>query len=279
MYAAGVRTFVEVGPGAVLTGLVRQILGGRPHLAVSLDRKRQGWARGVPRRARHPVGRRSPRCASRRSGRAIGPRSTPPRGSAPVTPSPSPGPTGQALPAAGGAAALPPPNPPRRRAGDSAGRDRRRHSRTPTAGHSDYRGRTGLGGRLPGAQRQTAEAHVAYQRSMARPTGLPAHRRGRPRRPGRNARRCRRAAGSIPISAAAPAPVRRTRRSRRHRPRPPRRSRHPQRRSLPSRAPRPAPGIGLGRRTGAGSGSGRQSTSAPCCSRSSPRRPATPPTC
>ena len=37
MYAAGARVFVEAGPGQVLTGLVRAVLGDRPHLAVACD--------------------------------------------------------------------------------------------------------------------------------------------------------------------------------------------------------------------------------------------------
>jgi acyl transferase domain-containing protein len=37
MYAAGARTFVEVGPGNVLSGLVNQALEGRDHVAVALD--------------------------------------------------------------------------------------------------------------------------------------------------------------------------------------------------------------------------------------------------
>lgn len=39
LYADGVRTFVEVGAGSALTGLIGQILGDRRHLAVSLDRR------------------------------------------------------------------------------------------------------------------------------------------------------------------------------------------------------------------------------------------------
>ncbi|KPM54888.1 hypothetical protein ACG83_15955 [Frankia sp. R43] len=41
LYASGARVFVEVGPGSTLTGLVGQILDGRDHVAVSLDRPGQ----------------------------------------------------------------------------------------------------------------------------------------------------------------------------------------------------------------------------------------------
>ena len=39
MYRAGIRTFVEVGAGGVLTGMVDRILGGSDHVGVALDRR------------------------------------------------------------------------------------------------------------------------------------------------------------------------------------------------------------------------------------------------
>ncbi|MCK2126473.1 acyltransferase domain-containing protein [Thauera aromatica] len=41
LYEDGARVFVEVGPGSNLTGFVKDILKGRPHLAVSADNRRQ----------------------------------------------------------------------------------------------------------------------------------------------------------------------------------------------------------------------------------------------
>jgi polyketide-type polyunsaturated fatty acid synthase PfaA len=46
MYAAGIRTFVEVGAGSVLSGLVERILSGKPHRAVAMDRKGSAGLKG-----------------------------------------------------------------------------------------------------------------------------------------------------------------------------------------------------------------------------------------
>ncbi len=47
MFEAGARTFVEVGPRSVLTGLTDKILEGRDHLAVSLERKGRSGTEGL----------------------------------------------------------------------------------------------------------------------------------------------------------------------------------------------------------------------------------------
>ena len=47
MYGSGVRTFVEVGPGSILTDLTARILEGRPHAAVALDRRGVDGMRGL----------------------------------------------------------------------------------------------------------------------------------------------------------------------------------------------------------------------------------------
>jgi acyl transferase domain-containing protein/NAD(P)H-dependent flavin oxidoreductase YrpB (nitropropane dioxygenase family)/NADP-dependent 3-hydroxy acid dehydrogenase YdfG len=46
MYAAGARVFVETGPGRVLTRLVGDILGDRPHVAVACEPRPAGGLRG-----------------------------------------------------------------------------------------------------------------------------------------------------------------------------------------------------------------------------------------
>ncbi|MFG1849910.1 SDR family NAD(P)-dependent oxidoreductase [Micromonospora carbonacea] len=46
MYAAGARLFVEVGPGQVLTRLVKAVLGDRPHRAIACERGPEEGLRG-----------------------------------------------------------------------------------------------------------------------------------------------------------------------------------------------------------------------------------------
>ncbi|PHQ52793.1 polyketide synthase [Streptomyces cinnamoneus] len=46
MYEAGARVFVEAGPGTVLTGLVRQVLDDRPHVAVPFEPRADAGLRG-----------------------------------------------------------------------------------------------------------------------------------------------------------------------------------------------------------------------------------------
>ncbi|RLB52555.1 MAG: beta keto-acyl synthase, partial [Deltaproteobacteria bacterium] len=201
MVAFGVGTFVEVGPGSVLTELVGRCLNGQPHLAVSLDRKGQPgltslWrALGALVVAGHSLDLaplwaddRLPPDPRKRKQPAL----TVPLDGANV---------GKAYPPAGGAAALPKPNldkpsEPKPTSAGTAGLAATPKAQSPVAGPpspppapsarptpptpAPVAGPTGSAlpapqGQPQGSwvtayqeiQRQTAEAHAAYQRSTA----------------------------------------------------------------------------------------------------------------
>lgn len=169
MYAAGVRTFIEVGAGATLTGLVGQILGDREYLAVSLDRKgRNGittlqdalgllavrgvhldhddlWAPYAPPEA--AAKEHKPTMTVQINGKNYG-RSYPP---------------------AGGAAELPAPNPPRRLEVSLPAEENPAPigaavptATPPVASVAD----AGWLAMIESAQRHTAEAHTAFHRML-----------------------------------------------------------------------------------------------------------------
>jgi acyl transferase domain-containing protein/NADP-dependent 3-hydroxy acid dehydrogenase YdfG len=192
MYAGGVRAFVEVGAGSILTALVGETLADHEHLAVSLDRRGshgltslygalgQLAVAGLPidfaglwaGYAIPPAGPAATagRLATPISGTNYG-RPYPPAGGAADLPSPNP--PAVAVPAAAPSPAVPatPPVPPVPAVPVRV---------TPSDGESPVstvepampavEGRTAAGEWLrtvEEVQRQTAEAHAAYQRAMA----------------------------------------------------------------------------------------------------------------
>ena len=164
MYDRGVRTFIEVGPGSVLTGLVGQCLAGRPHLAVSLDRK------GLPGVTAFWLGLGRLAAAGLRMDweplwEHIAPYSAPRREKGAFSIKISGTNAGKPYPPPGGAAALPPPNPPRDIPSETPAR--------PVAPPMAMAGAPPVPASMPkmagpdGLGKDIAQAHEIYQRALA----------------------------------------------------------------------------------------------------------------
>ncbi|HEY1721599.1 MAG TPA: SDR family NAD(P)-dependent oxidoreductase [Magnetospirillaceae bacterium] len=167
MYRDGARIFVEIGPGRVLTDLVRQCLVGEPHLAVALGAQPQeSWrsllaglgqlaVAGVPLDlaflwdgydVRPPVAERLSAAAVDLDGSNYG----------------------KVYPPKAGADALPRPNPPQQRMPMPAVSNPAPQPTLPTPAHTPTVGAPGPWlEAMRDIQRQTAEAHQAAQKAMA----------------------------------------------------------------------------------------------------------------
>lgn len=186
MYAAGARTFLEVGPGSVLTGLVGRILEGRPHLAVSLDRKGRNGVESLQlalaRLAAAGVAMAPAKLFPARAALEKDAGASPSKLAVAINGSNY----GKIYPPPGGAASLPAPNPPRpaplpaapAAATPPVEASLEKPMKTETAPPAIAPSPVAPARPLPGApsdwvlafqetQRHTAEAHAVYQRAMA----------------------------------------------------------------------------------------------------------------
>jgi acyl transferase domain-containing protein len=175
MHASGVRIFVEVGPGAVLTGLVKDTLGDLPHLAIATDRKGVNGATSFLQALATLVANGVPVSLARLfEGTRIEARKVAPKAHALMISGAN---YGKPYPPKEGSAGLPKPNPPRPpqvALATPVAAPVAAPIPSPIVQEEDTDLKQGSNQRDPEwlrafaeVQRQTAEAHAAYQRSMA----------------------------------------------------------------------------------------------------------------
>ena len=178
MWARGARTFLEIGPGGVLSELVDRILGDRPHLAIALDRKgKHGVTSLQEGLGRLAVAGIAVDFAPLWEGYA--PPVTTPKKKAAMTILLNGSNHGKPYPPPGGAAALPKPNPPRPKEIVMAPAQPTPAPVVVRAPHQVALAPAPVIAAVPNdahlawvrayqeSQRQTAEAHSAYLRTMA----------------------------------------------------------------------------------------------------------------